>query len=421
MATTKTRQKASSPKVTKASSPAERELERGLKKIATGRATEGTIGALMEAAALLALGGYFAESLRLLRQLASSSKRVIRLVYEDGDATPILENFHALAAVTASPSLKKELAVPERDLAHATEERKTQFASQRAYFLENPDSQHGVSEEATLRVREMAALLAKGRPRAALELGRQLVACPADHWTAELEQLLLTAQVAFDADERAEALQLVSRAAELSREAYDQRWDELTVLLSFEPSALALARGDLTALTLERGLVDRLVSAAFELLEKLGAAAEASIEWPKLLKKLAGARALRPGAAEAEIAALEARLKTKLPEQYRVLLGTSNGLGKSKRSLRLLPAAEVQWFRDSNAEWMAAYEQEGALIEHWESTLQISGIEDGEVYLLNPCVRTRSGEWEAWHFANFHPGEHRFDSLGQLLESLAEG
>jgi HEAT repeat protein len=48
--------------------------------------------------------------------------------------------------------------------------------------------------------------------------------------------------------------------------------------------------------------------------------------------------------------------------------------------------------------------------------LQISAIGDAAVYLLNPQVITKNGEWEAWFFANWLPGAHRYRSFQELMQ-----
>ena len=140
-----------------------------------------------------------------------------------------------------------------------------------------------------------------------------------------------------------------------------------------------------------------------------------------LLRKLAGARGLRKGATSDEIQALESRLGVKLPPSYTRFLGITNGLRKGKNSLAFLPTSKIAWFRDVDRAWIAAYRDEGADVPHLEDALRIAGPHDGEIYLLNPRVKMKSGEWEAWRFSNHLPGETRYASLRALLESLADG
>jgi hypothetical protein len=56
-------------------------------------------------------------------------------------------------------------------------------------------------------------------------------------------------------------------------------------------------------------------------------------------------------------------------------------------------------------------------VEYLQSTLLISDIGDSAVYLLNPEIKTASGEWEAWFFANWHPGAVRYRSFWDLMQA----
>jgi hypothetical protein len=38
-----------------------------------------------------------------------------------------------------------------------------------------------------------------------------------------------------------------------------------------------------------------------------------------------------------------------------------------------------------------------------------------DVYLLNPCVVTEDGEWEAWYLAHWLPGAVRYRSFWDLM------
>jgi hypothetical protein len=101
-----------------------------------------------------------------------------------------------------------------------------------------------------------------------------------------------------------------------------------------------------------------------------------------------------PGATEARLAAAEARLGMPLPPSYRAFLAVSDGwLVAGAFVERLLPVAEVDWFRARHRGWIDAYlgpwsgeplPPELAYLPHFPHTLQISAVGDGAVYLLNP-------------------------------------
>jgi len=138
-----------------------------------------------------------------------------------------------------------------------------------------------------------------------------------------------------------------------------------------------------------------------------------------------------PGAGEAQLAALEARLGLTLPPSYRSFLRASNGfLQPGVLVPRLLPAEEVDWFRSAHQDVIDAWHVGTTLglgqaaadpeaFEHYLPTaLQVSDLERAgtAVYLLNPKVVDASGEWEAFYFAHWIPGVNRYPSFRALME-----
>ena len=45
--------------------------------------------------------------------------------------------------------------------------------------------------------------------------------------------------------------------------------------------------------------------------------------------------------------------------------------------------------------------------------LEVTAAGDA-IFLLNPLVVSAAGEWQAWDFANWHPGAFRYPSLWEL-------
>ncbi|MGA9671580.1 MAG: HEAT repeat domain-containing protein [Terracidiphilus sp.] len=141
-----------------------------------------------------------------------------------------------------------------------------------------------------------------------------------------------------------------------------------------------------------------------------------------------------PGATEAEIITVEQRIGVRLPPSYRTFLAETNGFDHiSPFIYRLYGAAEIDWFRARNQDWIDAY-QIGADISPEEhlanpddcvrfrttylsSCLQISGEGDSAVVLLNPEVINDEDEWETWFFANWNPGAVRYSSFRAYVES----
>ncbi len=143
-------------------------------------------------------------------------------------------------------------------------------------------------------------------------------------------------------------------------------------------------------------------------------------------------------ATDAEVAAAELRLQCRFPGSYRQFLLDVNGCPKLGIAFGgLLPVDQVQWFAESEPQWVEAYmapagdladiseEDHVALADdcvrfrraYLPHLLKIGESYDGSVYLLNPLVKTASGEWEAWSFANWFPGATRARSFEELVRS----
>lgn len=141
-----------------------------------------------------------------------------------------------------------------------------------------------------------------------------------------------------------------------------------------------------------------------------------------------------PGASEAELAALEARLGTPLPPSYRSFLQASDGFIQPNVLVpRLLASREVDWFRSGHQDtidaWTVGTSLGGAPASDPDSfeqclptALQVSAVEHAgtAVYLLNPKVVGADGEWEAFYFAHWVPGADRYPSFRALMEAERE-
>ncbi|MFE6662135.1 SMI1/KNR4 family protein [Streptomyces sp. NPDC057697] len=141
-----------------------------------------------------------------------------------------------------------------------------------------------------------------------------------------------------------------------------------------------------------------------------------------------------PGATPEELTALEQRLHTALPPSYREFLRTTDGwLDTTTDIARLLPTREIGWLRDLAPELIGddepddipdeQYDVYGDQQQPWairtaylNDMLKISHTPDsGDVYLLNPHIRTPDGEWEAWYLAHWLPGAVRYRSFWDLM------
>ena len=142
------------------------------------------------------------------------------------------------------------------------------------------------------------------------------------------------------------------------------------------------------------------------------------------------------GATEEEIAAAEKRLATKLPPSFRAFLKASNGWRFPSVSIfDLLPVSKLSWFQEQNQDWIDAYTDDepppvsdkeyfvygdkqdcvNFRREYLQTAMQISGLGDSAVVLLNPKIVTPEGEWETWFFANWLPGAQRYRSFDEWL------
>lgn len=148
-----------------------------------------------------------------------------------------------------------------------------------------------------------------------------------------------------------------------------------------------------------------------------------------------------PGASEAQIRQAEQRLGTTFPPSYRSFLQVSNGWTVlTTFTGTLWSTAQVAWLRDQHpnlitiltedgehdipdAEYFVygnGQHREGLRTRYLTSLLAISDDTylDGDMYLLNPEVRTADDEWEAW---SFEPDEcSRYRSFWELMQAEYE-
>lgn len=142
-------------------------------------------------------------------------------------------------------------------------------------------------------------------------------------------------------------------------------------------------------------------------------------------------------ATEDQISQAEARLKIALPPSYKSFLRVSNGWLRTTHAIhRLWGVEQLAWFGKHNREWVAAYTDSGPddtvpdeeyfaygdfagqfRSSHLKTALQITEEGDSAVYLLNPQVISKDGEWEAWLFADWLPGAQRYRSFEVLMQA----
>lgn len=149
-----------------------------------------------------------------------------------------------------------------------------------------------------------------------------------------------------------------------------------------------------------------------------------------------------PGATEGTLQKLEMRLGGILPPSYRSFLAASNGFGPIDPFIwQLWPSNRVDWLINTDKELVEIWEkgtvaespvsdeeyfrpenmQSAAYmrVEYLRGCLMISDWGDAGFLALNPAVQ-HDGEWEAWHFANWHPGAVRYQSFAKLMQQTLE-
>lgn len=147
-----------------------------------------------------------------------------------------------------------------------------------------------------------------------------------------------------------------------------------------------------------------------------------------------------PPAMPSQLDTAERRLRIPLPPSYKAFLQVSNGWHKTGHAIdRVWSVDQVDWFRVTDPDWVASFSEPSPYVErepvpddeyfaydqwvedfrteHLAETLQVSAVGDSAVYLLNPQVITRDGEWEAWFLANWLPGVHRYRSFQEMMEA----
>jgi SMI1 / KNR4 family (SUKH-1) len=148
-----------------------------------------------------------------------------------------------------------------------------------------------------------------------------------------------------------------------------------------------------------------------------------------------------PGASEAQIRQAEQRLGTTFPPSYRTFLQVSNGWTVLTAFTGTLWSTEqVDWLHVQHPELItiltedgerdipdAEYfvyderqQRDGLRTRYLASLLALSDYTylDGDMYLLNPQVRTTDAEWEAWSFV---PGDcSRYRSFWELMQAEYE-
>lgn len=132
----------------------------------------------------------------------------------------------------------------------------------------------------------------------------------------------------------------------------------------------------------------------------------------------------------------EEELGATLPPSYKEFLLTTNGFRQiSLFAGSLFPIAEIDWTKNEDPEFLEIFDNyddisvtdenyfvygedqrsEYFKVEYLRETLQVSEWVDGAVIFLKPLIKF-GDEWEAWLYANWFPGAHRYRSFRELIE-----
>ncbi len=154
-----------------------------------------------------------------------------------------------------------------------------------------------------------------------------------------------------------------------------------------------------------------------------------------------------PGATDAQITRAEVRLGAALPFSYRSFLKVTNGWRQTGPFInRLWSTEEIEWYPVRHQDLIDAGiqitqtlypdlpavsdeeyfvygdDQNPAALreEYLQTALEISDLGDSAIYLLNPQIVTREGEWEAWFLASWRAGADRYRSFVEMMQAEYE-
>jgi hypothetical protein len=147
-----------------------------------------------------------------------------------------------------------------------------------------------------------------------------------------------------------------------------------------------------------------------------------------------------PGATESQIAAAESRIGRSLPPSYREFLKVTNGWRTTGNCCvqQWWSTEDIGWHYPRHPYeadgWMEGEQRSGGPIldevyfvygktqqpmiraQYLKAALEISNVDEGSVYLLNPEVVNADGEWEAWFYAYWMAGAQRYRTFWDLMQ-----
>lgn len=140
-----------------------------------------------------------------------------------------------------------------------------------------------------------------------------------------------------------------------------------------------------------------------------------------LARKLGGEQALTHAPARDDaVTALEQKLNTALPDDYKTLLAITNGLkAPIDTEPSFLPAERVDYLNNVDAELINIWRETGneEIADLLATSILVAGRDEEQQFLLLP-PHTHSPHWQYWKFAHWIPGEEPYDNLTAYFDSV---
>lgn len=123
-----------------------------------------------------------------------------------------------------------------------------------------------------------------------------------------------------------------------------------------------------------------------------------------------------PSAFNDIISEVENKLEISFPEDYKELLSVTNGYLASDASLEpsFMKIQEVDYLKNIDPFIINCYED---TLKELEDSILVGGRNEEQQFLLIPPKHEKGG-WEYWKFANWIPGEVKYDNLKDYLNDV---
>ena len=120
-----------------------------------------------------------------------------------------------------------------------------------------------------------------------------------------------------------------------------------------------------------------------------------------------------------EIDLAEKRLGLKLPLDYKKFLSITNGFKASTNiEPTFLDINKIDFLKNIDLETINIFSTDKELLKHKDSIL-VAGIDDEQYFLLIP-PNSNSDKWDYWKFANWIPGEEKYNDLESYFKDVLE-